>query len=330
MSDYTALTGRINEIANGFEYSQILFVANEANVFAHTASPATAQTVADALGWDRRGVRMLLDGLVAMDLLVKNGDTYTNTEVASTCLAPGGPAYQGDILRHKQHGYFDWGKLAECVRTGTGVPREGREQPPEELRDFILGMSNIGVMSAQQILGRVDLSRYRRVLDVGGGPATYSIAFLNAHPDMCATLFDLPPVVEIAREQVAAADLMDRFSFVGGDYNVDGLGTGYDLVLVSNIVHSLGPERCRALVRKCYDALEPGGTLILKDFIVDAGRPGPPFSLVFALHMLVMTGEGDTYTAEEVASWTDAAGFAPGRMESITPQTRLWIVEKAG
>ncbi len=329
MQDIREFTNRISDISGGFRQAQILFVATEADLFSLLEeSPKYAGEVAEARGWDARGTRMLLDGLVALGLVEKTGGQYRNREIASVCLVPGRDAYQGNIIRHTRSGWATWERLEESVRTGTGVPREGGERSPDELRDFILGMRNIGLLSARDVLGALDLSRYRHVLDVGGGPGTYAIAFLKAHPGMKATLFDLPDVIAIAREQVAAAGLLERFSFLPGNYDTDSLGTGYDLVFVSNIIHSLGEERNRALARKCHAALAPGGTLVIKDFLVDEERTGPSFSLIFALHMLIHAGEGDTYTASQVADWTRAAGFGEGRLISITPQTRLWVTEK--
>jgi len=330
MQDLRPFTNRISQIGAGFRDAQILFVATEADVFSHLEAPRTAGAVARALAWDARGTRMLLDGLVAVGLVEKADGAYRNGEAASACLVPGKPGYQGDIVRHTQNGWDGWSRLGECVRTGQGVPRDGRRRDPQELRNFILGMSNIAALSAQDVLGAVDLSGFTHVLDVGGGPGTYSIAFLRAHPAMRATLFDLPEVVDIAREQVAAAGLTERFRFRPGDYGKDDFGQGYDLVLLSNIIHSLGDGPNRALVKKCHAALAPGGTLIIKDFLVDEGRTGPGWSLIFALHMLVHTGQGDTYTATEVEDWTREAGFGKGRLVSITPQTRLWVVEKEG
>jgi len=330
MQDLRHFTNQIGEIGAGFRHAQILFVATEADVFSLLESPRRAEDVAKARDWSARGARMLLDGLVALGLIEKTDGWYRNAEIASVCLVPGREGYQGDIIRHTRDGWDTWARMEECVRTGNGVPREGGGRSPEGLRNFILGMSNIAVLSAQDVLGALDLSRYRRLLDVGGGPGTYSIAFVQAHPEMRATLFDLPEVVEIAREQVEKAGLLERFDFVPGDYKQDTLGSGHDLVFVSNIIHSLSDAGNRALVRKCYDALTTGGTLIIKDFLADDGRTGPPFSLIFALHMLIHTGDGDTYTISEVADWTRAAGFAEGRLVSITPQTRLWVVEKEG
>jgi SAM-dependent methyltransferase len=275
----------------------------------------------------RRAARMLLDGLVALELVEKTDGRYRNGPTASACLVPGRPGYQGFYLRHMRGSMEPWLRLGEAVRHG-GAAVERPERPPEQLRNFILAMSELGRLSAQQLADAVDLSPYRHVLDVGGGPGTYSIVFLERHPAMRATVLDRPPVIEIAKEQVAKAGLEGRFAYIPGDMLETDFGTGYDLVLVSNVIHMLGPEANRRLMRRAFDALEPGGRLIVKDFLLDDDRSGPAFSLIFALHMLVNTGEGDTYRTSEVAQWTRDAGFEDAGEVELTPRTKLWLARK--
>jgi len=328
MTGFREMTGQINEITTGFVRSQVLMTANALNVFAALEEPRPAEDVAQACATNPRGTRMLLDGLVALDLVTKSEGRYCNTPLASACLVPGGPAYQGHIIRHNQHGWATWAQLDEAVKTGAGVPKEGSERSPEELRDFILGMQDIAQLSAQEVLGALDLAPYKHLLDLGGGPATYATACLAAYPGMRATLFDRPDVIAIAREQVDPTDFAGRIDYLPGDMTTDDIGSGYDLILISNIIHSFGPEQNRAIVKKCFDALEPAGRLIIKDFLVENDRSGPPFSLLFALRMLVHSGVGDTYTFAELAEWTRDAGFTDGHAVSLTPQTRLWIVDR--
>ncbi|MBI4558484.1 MAG: methyltransferase [Candidatus Hydrogenedentes bacterium] len=329
MNELREWAERVNAIATGFLQSQVLFAANEAGVFAHLEQPVPAENVAAKQGWDARATRMLLNGLVALGLVAKTGETYRNTPMASACLVPGRPGYQGHIISHNRNTAVLWARLDESLRTGAAV--SGRdERTPEELRAFILGMSDIAKFSAEEVLKVVDFSRRSRLLDVGGGPATYSIAFVKANPNLKATVFDRPEVIAIAREQVAAARLQDCIDYRQGDLVTDELGRGYDAVFVSNIIHSFGPATNRALVRKCFDALEPGGLLVIKDFLTDDDRSGPPFSLLFALRMLIATGEGDTYSFSEVKGWTQEAGFHNGHSKDISPQTRLWLAEKPG
>ncbi len=320
------LVRQVDAISAGFQRSQILFTALRANVFSHLEEARTAEEVASALDWSPRGTRMLLDGLVALELLRKDNGRYQNGDAASQCLVPGAPLDQTHILTHKANGWNSWAQLGEVVRTGEGLPRKPRSE--DQLRAFICGMNDIAKESAKGMVEAIDLSRYRHVLDVGGGPASYSIAFLKAHPEMRATVFDMPEVVPIGREQAKKACLADRIDFVPGDLTTDPLGAGYDLVLISNIIHSFSGEMNRTLVQKSFDALEPGGMLIIKDFLLDAERTGPAFSLIFALHMLLHTEGGDTYTVDEVGGWTQDAGFAPGELADLTPQTRLWLAKK--
>lgn len=327
--DASEFPEHLDDLMGAYQRSQVFMTALKAGVFDHLETPCDAEAVARETGWSPRGARMLLDGLVAIELVEKENGTYRNAPIASHCLVAGGPNNQTHILRHKAGSWGSWSQLEEAVRTGTGIRPPGRSRrSPEELRDFICGMADIGRQSAQSVLDAVDLSPYRRLLDVGGGPATYAVAFLNAHEAMGATLFDVEDVIPIAREQVQAAGLEDRVDFVAGDFNETAIGTGFDLVLVSNIIHMLGPDANRALVKKCHEALEPGGLLIVKDFLMDTGRTGPAFGQLFALHMLLHTEAGDTYTQEEVAQWTAEAGFAPGRVVDVAQHTRLWLAER--
>lgn len=328
MREDREFSGHISGIAGAYRRSQILFAGLELGVFALLESPATAGAVAEKTGCSPRGMAMLLDGLAAVELLEKKDGLYVNGPAASACLVPGKPGWQGEIVRHSQGSWDAWAGLAECVRAGACGPGDERERDGAALRNFILGMQNIAQFSAVEVLDAMDLSRFRRMLDLAGGPATYSIAFLKRHPEMRATLFDRPPVVEIAREQVAAAGLAARFEFLSGDCHTDSLGGPHDLVFMSNIIHSFSGEENARLVKRAFDALAPGGVLVIKDFLTENDRSGPAFSLVFALHMLVHTPGGGTYSFAEAAAWTDAAGFAPGHAVPVTPQTRLWVAEK--
>ena len=324
------LTDKINGMVRGFMASQVIFAANEGGVFPLLEEERTAGEVAAETGWHPRGARMLLDGLVALELVSGGGGKYRNGPIASACLVPGGPAYQGHLFRHMHHMADRWARLEESLRSGTGLPREGGGRTTKELRSFILGMKDISALSAKDVVAAVDLSPYRNMLDLGGGPATHAITFAQAHREMRATVFDRPDVIEIAREEAANAGLTDRIGFVPGDMTEDLPGTGFDFIFISNIVHCLGLEANRALVRKCYDAMVPGGLLLIKDFLVDNDRSGPPFSLMFALNMLLGTEEGDTYTLAQAEAWTREAGFGEGRAVDLTAQTRLWLAHKPG
>ncbi len=328
MTELRDQIARINTLARGFMESDVLFAANDAGVFALLEKPSTAEEVASKVLWTPRATRMLLEGLVALGLACKSGNHYQNAPIASECLVPDRPGFQGNIVSHIRHTASAWHRIEESLQSGLAVEREQPERSPEELRSFILGMRDIARFSAKEILAAMDLSPYTHMLDLGGGPATYAISFLNAYPRMKATLFDMPNVIPIAREQAKEAGMDGRMSFIPGDMLVDSYGHGYDLILLSNLIHSFNPENNMRIVRQCFDALEPGGLFIIKDFLTDNDRTGPPFSLMFALHMLVLCGEGDTYSFAQVQEWTRAAGFEDFRSIDLTPQTRMWLTKK--
>lgn len=328
MEHPAVLTKRINEFATAYRQSLILFSAVDANLFSLLEEERTAPQVAKAVGWDARGTRMLLDTLVALELLRKSGDRYRNAHIATACLVPGSPAYQGNIVKHLKGCMAAWLRLDEALKRGTGVWDEPVEHDPDELRHFILGMSDIAKMSARELLEKVDLAPFRHVLDLGGGPASYSIAFLEAHPNMRATLFDRPEVIPIAREQVHAAQLDSRFNFLQGDMLENDIGNGYDLILVSNIIHSFGVDANRRLIQKCADALLPGGLLIVKDFLVEPDRSGPAFGLFFALHMFVNTEQGDTYSIDDLNAWAQGTTLGESRVIDVAANSRLWLARR--
>jgi hypothetical protein len=318
----------LDGIASGFQKSQILFTALRSGLFPLLEDPRTIEEVAAAKGWSHRGARMLLDGLVAMHLVEKDEGLYKNAMIASRCLIPGAPEDRTNILTHAANGYENYGRLIESIETGGPIPRPDRTCDPESQRAFILGMADTARESADLLLKTVDFTPYHRLLDLGGGPGSYSIAFVQAGEDRRATIADLPQTLCITREVIENAGASSHIDLAEVDLTKDPLPRGHDVMLLSNVVHCFSAQVNQEIVHRCFEALDPGGLIVIKDFLLDTGRTGPAWSLLFAIHMLVHTPEGDTFTIEEAAGWTDTAGFAPGWLVEMTPQTRLWLALK--
>lgn len=299
-------------IYGGFAEARILHEAVLAGLFDETVEPRTADAVADALGWDADATTRLLDALTGMELLDKEGGRYRNVEMADTFLVEDAERTLVPIIRFNARQWEEWGRLGEALRTGETVRAPTMYQDdPELLRDFIHGMRSIalGRGDAEAVPKRLDLEGDERVLDLGGGPGTYSRKMLEAHPDLEAVLFDLPNTLEIAEEIVATwpDDLPDRIELVEGDYRDDPL-PDCDLAWVSNIVHSETTESNRELMAKLHDAISPGGRIAIKDHLLDEDLTTPRSGSVFAIVMLLFTG-GRCYSRGEVRGWLEAAGF---------------------
>jgi len=170
-------------------------------------------------------------------------------------------------------------------------------------------MHVVGRELSHKVAQACDLSRFERMLDIGAGAATYTIAFLKQNPLMSAVLFDLPEVVPLAERRINDEGLRERVELVAGDFYEDELPSGCDLALLSAIIHQNSPEKNLDLYRKVRRALAPGGVLLIRDHIMSEDRTEPADGALFALNMLVCTDGGDTYTFAETEEALLQAGF---------------------
>lgn len=305
---------QLREMAQGFRQAQILLTCFDLGVFeALDGRRATAAEVAAAIEADARGVELLLNAAAALGLLEKREGRFASSALAQTCLAPGGPGDMAHSLRLQRAFYRRWGRLAYAVRTGQ-LPEEDRrdEQADDWVRNFVYGLYEMARPMAPTIAEALELPMDRplHLIDVGGCHAAYSLALARRHPLLTATVFELPAVVPFAREIIDQAGLADRVSVQTGDFQQEGLGYGYDVALVFGVLNGEPSEGRPALIRKVYDCLNPGGRIVLRDFVLDPDRAGPPEAAIFALQMLLATEAGGLDTSDDWARWLAEAGFA--------------------
>ena len=322
---------QLTDTAKGFQGGVVLAAAARLELFTLLDKGALGEEqVAEKLGLDKRATGIFLHALAGMGLLHKEeSGRFGNSEIADELLVRGRPYFQGDIILHNANLIERWLRLPEVLKTGKPAEDLPRSVDDKNLRrDFILGMSNIAVLSAQKVAEGLagDLASSRRMLDLGGGPGTYAITFCRLNPQLEAVVFDLPEVIdEITIAQVEAAGMKDRIGFLKGDYLKDSLGAGYDLVLISNIIHSLGARENILLIQRCFDCMVSGGKILVKDFLLEENRTGPPMASMFAVNMLTGTSSGGCYTAGEVKEWLEAAGFSREKIVDISPSSRMVV-----
>lgn len=301
---------RLLATVNGFRSSRIILSAFELGLFTILgAKELNAQQAARRAGIDPRACDRLLAALCALGLVRKRRGLFRNSMLARGLLAAGSPAFLAG-LGHTANQWRSWATLSDAVRRGTAVSRRPAARGDDaRRRGFIAAMHERARVQAPLIVSRLDLSRVRRCLDIGAGSGDYAMALVRAREGMRATAFDLPGILPLTREFVRRQGLSRRIGFQAGDFRRGGFGSGYDLVLLSAIVHMNGEEENRRLVGRAAAALRPGGQLVVQDFIMSSDRTRPPAGAVFALNMLVATERGDSYTAAEIASWMRAAGL---------------------
>lgn len=308
---------RLLEMGGAFQQCRILLTAAELDLFAKlNARPRTVEDLCVSEGWNRRGLRILMDALTALGLLSRTADGhYSVDEPIAQLLTHRGEDTILPMILHRVSMWNSWSHLTQIVRTGESPYYSRKEwRSKEDIEAFIGAMHVIGRRMAGDIARSVNLTRFRRLLDVGGGPGTYTMAFLKAAPHMTATIFDLPRVIEMARKNLTEDGFIDRVELVAGDYTADELPTGHDLALLSAIIHSNGREGNQELFRRVRQCLEPGGTIILRDHVMDPTRTRPVDGAIFAVNMLSATTGGDCYTFEEIREDLEHAGFAEVQM----------------
>lgn len=302
----------ILDFARTFQPVCVLNAAAALDVFSPLhAKPMKAGALADELGTNLRATTILLDALVALELLSKQGEIYRVPENIAALLVEQSDDNVLPMVRHQANCLRRWAALAEVTRTGksaeTGPSIRGADA---DRADFIGAMNLISKPIAAGVIDKIQPSKFHHMLDIGGGPGTWSMAFLNAAPKARATLFDLPAVVSIAKKNFAEAGLTDRVTLVEGDFYNDTLPEGTDLAWLGAICHQNSQRQNRDLFSKVYTALADGGVVIIRDVIMDSSHTSPVGGALFAVNMLVATEGGGTYTFDEYSEDLRAAGFA--------------------
>jgi len=297
-------------LSRNFMECRVLLTGAELDIFMHLAESSSSKDLAEKHGWHERPLTVLLDALTAMGLLIKEDGLYRTDPVLLPILRSDSRQTILPMIRHAATIWKNWSNLTRIVTETGGVEgTPGSFKDPVDQKAFIGAMHVVGRARAPKIIEAVKPESARRLIDVGGGSGTYTIAFLQSSPEMSATLFDLPDVVDIGRERITEAGLMDRVELVAGDLYTDSLPAGHDLALVSAIIHMNSPEQNVAMYKKIFDALVPGGRIVIRDHVMNPDHTAPKSGALFAVNMLVATPGGGTYTFEEIKSGLTAAGF---------------------
>ena len=191
---------------------------------------------------------------------------------------------------------------------------------PENMRAFIDAMHDKGLKATEMIAREIPVGDANHMLDLGGGPGTYSLEWAKLHSHLKATVFDIPPVLEVAKDYIKRYGLENRVDTLAGDFNKDDLGSGYDLILVANVLHMYDADLGQSLVNKVVTALEPGGRIILHGFCTNKEGTAPLPDAMFNLNIGLLTEDGSAHAVDEMTRWLEKAGVSDirhFRMEAV-------------
>ena len=284
----------------------------------------SVSALAKALKADERGVEILCRNLASAGLLMKKGNRYQSGKLGWSVLNADSPEYRGAYLDLMRRQWDNWSQLTDSIRTGKPVDEEEAETP-EYRRAFSWAMHQRSLIPAKQVARQIKLTHARSLLDLGGGPGTYALAFLATNPKLQATVMDRPAALEVAREIAASSKHGARLSCIPIDFLQDQIQGMYDVVWLSNVIHIYSPAENTALFKKIFPALHPKGRIFIQDtFLLDQRGLVPPEANLFAGTMLLFTDTGNTYKAKDVQKWLRLAKFKTPKSISLKKGTGDW------
>lgn len=308
------------DLLSAYRKSKVMFAAISLGVFdALAAGPKPADALAKELGCDADALARLLDACVMVGLLTRSHQKYANTPAAAAYLTKESPRRMLGYANYTDAVLWTmWDHLADAVREGTHRWKQayGWDGPifahffktEEKKREFLFGMHGYGLVSSPQVVGAVDLGRYRTFVDLGGATGHLAVAACRRWPGLRAVVFDLPDVVPLAKEVAGATEVADRVSVVAGDFFADSLPPG-DVYALGRILHDWTEAKIIKLLGKIYESLPAGGAVLIAEKLLHDDKSGPEWAVLQSLNMLVCT-EGKERTLGEYAALLKQVGFA--------------------
>jgi methylase of polypeptide subunit release factors len=317
---------RLLQLAWGYAPPLILETAINYRVFdLLDEQPRTAIDLAARTGASVRGLAAILNALVGLEFLTRKGEHYRLAPESAAFLVSTRPAYHGTYFMHMTRQLIPrWLHLSEVVRTGRPVVAANQSSEGANFfAEFVESLFPLSYKAARSLGEHLEISAVTTpmsVLDIGAGSGVWGIALAHLSPHVKIHAVDWPVVLEVTRKVAQRQGVGDRLTTSAGDLLETDFGTGHRVATIGHILHSEGAERSRRLLRKTFEALAPGGTIVISEFMPNPDRTGPTNALIFAVNMLVHTEAGDTFTFPEMAQWLREAGFTnPRQLEAPAP-----------
>ncbi len=285
-----------------YQKSKIIMAANEYDLFTYLdKKPRTKEEIAKGLNAKTKAIELLLNALVSIKVLKKEDNQYQNTKAANKCLVKNNPGYYGDMIKHINDTSQSWGELEKHIF-------KTKPKIENQTERFTRAMDNSAKEKGREMAEKIPLKDKEKLLDIGGGSGAYSLAFIEKNPRLKATILDLKETIKVTEKLLKNIPHKERIKTLSQDYEKE-LPTGYDAVLLSNIIHSNTNRDNQRLIEKCHKTLDKDGILIIHDYILNNDKTEPEEAAIFALHMLLYNKDARTYSWKEIEEWLKKAGF---------------------
>lgn len=272
----------------------------------------------------QRGLAILCRNLASLGLLVRLQSGYRLAPFSKRYLQESSTDFQGDYLVLMQRQWSEWSHLTEVIRTGQPLDSQ-KPETMEYRRSFSWAMHHRSILPAREVAQQISLKADRTLLDLGGGPGTYALAFLAKNPTLHATVMDRPAALDVARTLAEQSSVGTRLTYQAGDFLTARISGTYDVVWYSNVLHIYSPTDNLKIFKKIKRILNPGGRLLIQDiFLQDPNDLQPLEANLFAVSMLLYTQRGNTYSVREVREWLQRTGLTRSRLLHLKKGTGDW------
>jgi precorrin-6B methylase 2 len=335
MSHPPVTPDRLMQFVFGYAPTLIIEAAIHHHVFdLLDAGAKTIEQLSQANGTSVRGLRILLNALVAFEFLAKDAEqAYTLTPESAAFLVSTKPSFHGGLFKHTSSQLLPkWLELTEIVRTGNPATAINQEAGGADFfQQFVNDIFPLSYPAARMLAEVLDVSHAEQlvnVLDLAAGSGVWGLTIAQQSPQVHVTAIDWAGVIPVAQKNAERFGLTDRFKCIEGDLLTTAFGTSYDLAILGHIIHSEGETRSRQLLHKVFEALTTGGTIAIAEWLVNEERTGPINATLFAVNMLVNSEEGDTYSFAEINSWLTEIGFINARIVEAPGPSPLILATK--
>lgn len=298
-------------LCQGVWETKVLSVALELEVFTRISGGTdTVDKMSQESGMDVNLLGMLTRACGAMGLLEAGDRDLKNAPRTEKFLVKGSKSYIGDFIILVGGEYYDaWRGLKEVVVTGRPIrdDRMVRMSKPEYAEAYLRAMQGISAGAAEGLAGELGLSGQERLLEVGGGSGTYSIALARKNPGLKAVVFDSPFSCDFANKRIKEMKA-NNVTSQPGDFVKGALPKGNGIIMLTYVLQGMKPEECEALLKRVYEALPKGGIVVVNEFMLGE-EANPAFSSLFALNAFMLSSGGSLHTWDEISGWLRNVGF---------------------
>ena len=324
MAEQKVDTTRLQRYARAYTQSAVLFAAMDLELFTHISKGAdTEPKLAQAMGIPPLNVERLVTCALALGLVEAGNGALRNAPDAQRFLVKDQPGYAKDWMMFTRPDVPDWFRLTEHLR---------RQEPPsnlgmyehltvEEARKYHAATYSIGMGAGKRFSRRVDLSKRKKLLDLGGGSGAYSINAVQTYPNLRAVVLDLPPVTEVTKEYLKLNGVEDRVTTLPGDFTKTPFPTDVDAAVMASNLPIYNEEMIQLVVRKVHDALLPGGEFHLVGEMIHDDRKGPLDPAMWGMFEAICHSGGKAHTVAKCVGYLKTAGFTQVSVEEFVPGT---------